>query len=128
MNKESAVGRSPDAVRTSVSAERMGLPEPASSAPPVEAELSQPWPAAPLFEHGHAPMLPSPKQKLEIGGLPPGTSPVPVIEGGEPDRHSPSVIVPLCGGAFASKRKLYSVPQRSAFALGFCASVSVDQV
>ena len=31
---------------------------------------------------------------------------------------------PLCGGACASNRKLYNVPQRIAFAFWFCANVS----
>ncbi len=38
-----------------------------------------------------------------------------------------SVSVPLLGGTLASKRKLYIVPQRSAFALGFATKVAVAQ-
>jgi hypothetical protein len=33
-----------------------------------------------------------------------------------------------CGGACASNRKLYNVPQRIAFAFWFCANVSLFQV
>ena len=32
---------------------------------------------------------------------------------------------PICGGAWASNRKLYNVPQRIAFAFWFCANVSL---
>ena len=39
-----------------------------------------------------------------------------------------TVAVPGKGGACASNRKLYRVPQRIAFAFGFCAIVSVFHV
>ena len=47
---------------------------------------------------------------------------------GEPVLKKPTVALKLCGGLSASKRKLYNVPQRIAFAFGFCANVSVFQV
>ena len=66
----SAVGFSPDEASASVSEERLGLPEADSSAPPVPAEFSQPWPASPLFPHGQDASVPSPKQEATIGGWP----------------------------------------------------------
>src|SRR5438094_10638157 len=43
---------------------------------------------------------------------------------GEPVLKKPTVPLALCGGWAASNRKLYSVPQRIAFAFWFCAKVS----
>src|SRR5260221_8975790 len=43
-------GFSADEVSTSVSEERLGLPEAESRAPPVPAEFSQPWPGRPIAE------------------------------------------------------------------------------
>ena len=40
----------------------------------------------------------------------------------------PIVALVVCGGWSESNRKLYKVPQRMAFAFGFCAKVSVLQV
>src|SRR5882762_8607915 len=57
-----ASGSSLEDVSTSVSAPRSDSPIAESSAPPVPAEFWQPFPAAPEFPHGHAPMLPSPGQ------------------------------------------------------------------
>jgi len=47
---------------------------------------------------------------------------------GEPVLKKPIVALVVCGGWSESNRKLYKVPQRIAFALGFCAKVSVLQV
>src|SRR5205814_8656229 len=47
---------------------------------------------------------------------------------GEPVLKKPTVPLALCGGWSASNRKLYSVPQRIAFALLLCATVSVLHV
>src|SRR2546427_128250 len=38
------------------------------------------------------------------------------------------IAFPACGGRFESKRKLYKVPKRMAFALQFCANVSELQL
>ena len=43
---------------------------------------------------------------------------------GEPVLKKPMFAVLLAGGALESNRKLYSVPQRIAFAFWFCAKVS----
>ena len=45
-----------------------------------------------------------------------------------PLRNSPSVTSAITGGKLTSRRKLYSVPQRSAFAFAFWANVDVDHV
>src|SRR6266550_7320059 len=47
---------------------------------------------------------------------------------GEPVLKKPIVALVVCGGWSESNRKLYKVPQRMAFAFGFCAKVSVLQV
>ena len=47
---------------------------------------------------------------------------------GEPVLKKPTVALAVCGGWSASKRKLYSVPKRIAFAFWFVAKVSVLQV
>ena len=47
---------------------------------------------------------------------------------GDPVLKKPTVAVVLCGGLSASKRKLYIVPQRIAFAFGSCPNESVPQV
>src|SRR6266566_2953940 len=47
---------------------------------------------------------------------------------GEPVLKKPIVALVVCGGWSQSNRKLYKVPQRMAFAFGFCAKVSVLQV
>src|SRR5262245_28872781 len=65
-----AVGVSPEELSTSESAASVELPAAPSTAPPVEAEFSQPRPARPLFAHGQAPALPSPKQTATSGGTP----------------------------------------------------------
>ena len=57
---ESACGNSPSVVSTTLSGEV--LPLALSSAPPVAAEFSQPWPDAPLFAHGQGASDPSPAQ------------------------------------------------------------------
>ena len=46
---------------------------------------------------------------------------------GDPVLKKPTVAFAVCGGLLASNRKLYKVPQRSAFAFWFCAKVSVLQ-
>ena len=43
---------------------------------------------------------------------------------GDPFLKKPTVAYIVAGGWLASKRKLYNVPQRIAFAFGFCANVS----
>src|ERR1044071_2271599 len=47
---------------------------------------------------------------------------------GDPVLKKPIVAVADCGGRLESKRKLYIVPKRIAFAFGFCAKVSELQV
>ena len=47
---------------------------------------------------------------------------------GVPVLKKPIVAFVACGGLLESKRKLYNVPQRIAFAFGFCAKVSEFQV
>ena len=47
---------------------------------------------------------------------------------GDPVLKKPIVALVGCGGRSASNRKLYSVPQRIALALGFCTKASVAQV
>jgi hypothetical protein len=47
---------------------------------------------------------------------------------GDPVLKKPTVALALCGGLFASNRKLYRVPQRIAFAFWFVANVSQLQV
>ena len=47
---------------------------------------------------------------------------------GDPVLKKPTVAFVVCGGRSESKRKLYNVPQRIAFAFGFCAKVSELQV
>jgi|SRR6266566_2429627 len=49
-------------------------------------------------------------------------------EVGEPVLKKPTVAVVVTGGRSATNRKLYNVPQRIAFALEFCAKVSVFQL
>src|SRR5260221_5057083 len=102
----SAEGSSPVAVKCSVSAERLGSPVLVARDPPVAIEFWHPWPTVPLFPHGQAVDVPSPKQKGLMTAPPPGTSIATLIEPGEPGFHSPSVAVPATGAAFASKRKL----------------------
>ena len=46
---------------------------------------------------------------------------------GEPVLKKSTVASTLCGAESASNQKLYNVPKRIAFALGFCAKVSVIQ-
>ena len=45
-----------------------------------------------------------------------------------PVLKNPIVAVAACGGRSESKRKLYMVPKRIAFAFGFCAKVSELQL
>ena len=47
---------------------------------------------------------------------------------GDPVLKKPTVALALCGGRLESKRKLYIVPKRMAFAFGFWAKVSEFQV
>jgi hypothetical protein len=47
---------------------------------------------------------------------------------GSPVLKKPTVAFTAWGGRFESKRKLYKVPQRMAFAFWFCKTVSVLQV
>ena len=47
---------------------------------------------------------------------------------GAPVLKKPITAKSSCGGRLESKRKLYRVPQRIAFAFGFCAKVSELQV
>ena len=47
---------------------------------------------------------------------------------GDPVLKKPITALVACGGWSASNRKLYSVPQRIAFAFWFCAKVSQFQV
>jgi hypothetical protein len=47
---------------------------------------------------------------------------------GDPVLKKPTVALALCGGWSASNRKLYIVPKRMAFALGFWARVWQVQV
>ena len=47
---------------------------------------------------------------------------------GDPVLKKPTVAFVICGGLLASNRKLYKVPQRIAFAFGFCTKVSEFQV
>ena len=47
---------------------------------------------------------------------------------GEPVLKKPTVAFTACGGVLESKRKLYRVPQRIAFAFWFCAKVSELQL
>ena len=49
-------------ISTNESFETLGVPCAWSNAPLASAEFAQPWPAAPLFPHGHAVPVPSPKQ------------------------------------------------------------------
>jgi hypothetical protein len=63
MNADDAVGNSPDEFNSRVSRERIALPLPASSAPPVVSELSHPCCGKPVLPHGQAAPDPSPKQK-----------------------------------------------------------------
>jgi hypothetical protein len=47
---------------------------------------------------------------------------------GVPVLKKPIVAFAACGGRLESKRKLYNVPQRNAFAFAFCARVSELQL
>ena len=47
---------------------------------------------------------------------------------GAPVLKKPTVAFAVTGGVVESNRKLYNVPQRIAFAFGFCAKVSEFQV
>jgi len=47
---------------------------------------------------------------------------------GDPVLKKPIVAFAACGGRLESKRKLYKVPQRNAFAFAFCARVSELQL
>ena len=49
-----------------------------------------------------------------------------VIPLGAPGRNMPTVTSSNAGSTSASKRKLYSVPQRIALAFGFCVASSVS--
>ena len=71
------------------------------------------------------------------GGVGDGVGVAPPISGegpwiptviGLPVLKNPIVALVACGGRLESKRKLYSVPQRIAFAFWFCARVSVLQL
>src|SRR5258705_9319417 len=96
-----AVGRSPVAVNTSVSAERLGTPTAESCAPPVEPEFSQPCPLAPLFAHGQAAPVPSPKQKALIPVSHSSGIPFPFESWLGPPAMSPApgVVVPFTSGS-----------------------------
>ena len=62
-------------------------------------------------------------------GVPPPPDPgawIPTVIG-DPVLKKPTVALALCGGWSASNRKLYIVPKRMAFALGFWAKVSQFQ-
>ena len=70
-----------------------------------------------------------------IGGVGVGVAPHGSVEGpwiatviGVPFLKKPIVAFVVCGGLVESKRKLYSVPQRNAFAFWFCAKVSELQL
>ncbi len=52
----------------------------------------------------------------------------PLSTAGVPGLNKPSDAVVLTGGAPASKRKLYAVPDRRELAVGLAANGSVDQV
>ena len=64
-----------------------------------------------------------------VGVAPPsGEGPwIPTVIG-VPVLKKPIVAFAACGGRFESKRKLYNVPQRNAFAFWFCAKVSELQL
>jgi hypothetical protein len=64
------------------------------------------------------------------GGVGPPVGPGPWIPTmtGAPVLKKPIVAFADCGTALESNRKLYNVPQRIAFAFGFCAKVSELQV
>ena len=47
---------------------------------------------------------------------------------GVPVLKKPTVAFVVCGGRLESKRKVYMVPQRMAFAFWFCAKVSELQL
>src|SRR5258705_12561090 len=70
----SAAGISPAALNTRLSDTTLATPLAVSSAPPVEAELLQPWPVSPKLKHGQIPSLPSPAQVGVIGGCSGGGS------------------------------------------------------
>ena len=68
------------------------------------------------------------------GGVGVGVTPHGSVEGpwtaiviGAPVLKKPIVAFVVTGGLVESKRKLYNVPQRKAFAFWFCAKVSEDQ-
>ncbi len=88
-----------------MSPEMLAAPEAVRFPPLALTELAQPLPLDPLFAHGQAAPVPSPKQNAKFVA-PPGTSTLAVTEPGAPARHSPSVAVPATGATFASKRKL----------------------
>jgi hypothetical protein len=73
----------------------------------------------------------------EAGGVGDGVGVAPPISGegpciptviGVPVLKKPTVAFVACGGRLESKRKLYKVPQRIAFAFWFCAKVSELQL
>ena len=61
-----AVGFSSEALSNTVSLASDAAPDAVNNAPPVLDEFSHPCPTTPLFEHGHGPEVPSPKQKLVV--------------------------------------------------------------
>ncbi len=125
-----AVGISPVVEKTTVSCVNEALPAAPRIAPPVPSELSQPGPGNAfglLQGQGMMPAMPG-LQKATIGppAEPSGTSAltastVAVL-------NVVSEICTVSGGWSASKRKLYSVPQRNALALGSTAKGVVAQL
>ena len=63
-----------------------------------------------------------------VGVGPPPDGPWIATVIGDPVLKKPTVAFVVCGGRSESKRKLYNVPQRIAFAFGFWAKVSEFQV
>ena len=61
-------------------------------------------------------------------GPPTGAGPSIATVIGSPVLKNPIVAFAATGGVVVSNRKLYNVPQRIAFAFGFCAKVSEFQV
>src|SRR3954464_13044795 len=107
----------PEPCSTSVSAEMLAVPVATRPAPdPIEFAQPSPAPSGERFPHGHAAPEPSPAQYAKLLLVPPGPSTLTPTEPCVPERHRPIVALTMAGGASASKRKLYVVPQRSAFA------------
>src|SRR5436190_20862652 len=117
----------PEPFSTSVSALMLAVPA-AATRPVMPSEFWQPPPVARAFPHGHAVPVPSPKQKADEPFIGPGTRASTTSVPGLPLRHSPRIAEPFAGATSQSKRKVYVVPQRSALACTFCASVSVSHV